>query len=289
MTGDAQLGRRRPRRQLRRRRRAATSSTRSATPTTGAWSTGTRSTRARGSSSARAINKHASPTLTNAYGTPSMWQPFRGRPGGAACTGCPTLTGGTYTGQWTGGVERRDQRRLHGLGRRVPARQRHRPAGPRAVREAGDLADRRPDPGLHRADADADRRRARAPSASRGQRRGTVTTSAEGRGAARRDHRRRRPCSRRSPPARRGGTVRRWASSTPPRRRARPDLPHPGDRPVRQRLRRAAGDRHHPGRHAAGVAVRGERRRRQPDWQWRLDETSGTTGLRPRRLERPRR
>ena len=41
-----------------------------------------------------------------------------------------------------GCVERRQQRRLHRPRRRVPARQRRQPVRPRALREAGDLADR---------------------------------------------------------------------------------------------------------------------------------------------------
>ncbi len=46
-----------------------------------------------------AINKHRSPTLTNAVGTSSNWQAFAGRPAAQPLHWLPTLTGGTYTGQ----------------------------------------------------------------------------------------------------------------------------------------------------------------------------------------------
>ncbi|MGZ4735392.1 MAG: PKD domain-containing protein [Acidimicrobiia bacterium] len=52
-----------------------------------------------------AIDKHRSPTLTNAFGTPDIWQPFKGMPAAQPLHWLPTLTGGTYTGQgqaaWT--------------------------------------------------------------------------------------------------------------------------------------------------------------------------------------------
>ncbi len=48
---------------------------------------------------AGAINKHKSPTLTNAYGTPGVWQFFPGFPAAQPLHWLPTLTGGTYTGQ----------------------------------------------------------------------------------------------------------------------------------------------------------------------------------------------
>ncbi|MGH8976966.1 MAG: cell surface protein, partial [Acidimicrobiia bacterium] len=47
---------------------------------------------------AGAINKHASPTLTNAFGTPSTWL-FEGMPAAQPLHWLPTVTGGTYTGQ----------------------------------------------------------------------------------------------------------------------------------------------------------------------------------------------
>ena len=48
---------------------------------------------------AMAIDKHRSPTLTNAFGTPNIWQAFKGRPAAQPLHWLPTLTGGTYTGQ----------------------------------------------------------------------------------------------------------------------------------------------------------------------------------------------
>jgi PKD repeat protein len=46
-----------------------------------------------------AIDTRKSPTLTNAFGTPSEWQPFAGRAAAQPLHWLPTLTGGTYTGQ----------------------------------------------------------------------------------------------------------------------------------------------------------------------------------------------
>ena len=46
-----------------------------------------------------AINKYKSPTLTNAFGTPDIWQPFKGMTAAQPLHWLPTLTGGTYTGQ----------------------------------------------------------------------------------------------------------------------------------------------------------------------------------------------
>ena len=48
---------------------------------------------------AMAIDKRRSPTLTNAFGTPSIWQAFRGRRAAQPLHWLPTLTAGTYTGQ----------------------------------------------------------------------------------------------------------------------------------------------------------------------------------------------
>ena len=48
---------------------------------------------------AMAIDKRRSPTLTNAVGTPGIWQAFKGRPAAQPLHWLPTLTGGTYTGQ----------------------------------------------------------------------------------------------------------------------------------------------------------------------------------------------
>ena len=50
-----------------------------------------------------AINKHRSPTLTNAYGTPDIWQPFMGRPAAQPLHWLPSLSLGTYTGQYQAG------------------------------------------------------------------------------------------------------------------------------------------------------------------------------------------
>ena len=47
---------------------------------------------------AMAIDKHRSPTLTNAYGTSDIWI-FDGMPAAQPLHWLPTLTGGTYTGQ----------------------------------------------------------------------------------------------------------------------------------------------------------------------------------------------
>ena len=47
---------------------------------------------------AGAINKHKSPTLTNAVGTPGVWGYFPGFPAAQPLHWLPTLTGGTYTG-----------------------------------------------------------------------------------------------------------------------------------------------------------------------------------------------
>ena len=118
-------------------------------------------------------------------------------------------------------VERRVQRRLHRAGRGVPAGERHEPAGPRAVRQARDLAHGRPDPELLGARADGDAvgfgHRAHRLEGGVGPRQRTVDLSRFC--AARRPRPRR--CARRSRPARTGGTGRRWASSTPPRHRDR--------------------------------------------------------------------
>jgi PKD repeat protein len=46
-----------------------------------------------------AINKYKSPTLTDAYGTSSIWQPFMGKPAAQPLHWLPTLTGGTYSGK----------------------------------------------------------------------------------------------------------------------------------------------------------------------------------------------
>jgi Concanavalin A-like lectin/glucanases superfamily/PKD domain len=51
---------------------------------------------------AMAIDKDRSPTLTNAFGTPDIWQPFKGRPAAQPLHWLPTLTAGTYTGQSQG-------------------------------------------------------------------------------------------------------------------------------------------------------------------------------------------
>ncbi|MGH8976535.1 MAG: PKD domain-containing protein, partial [Acidimicrobiia bacterium] len=48
---------------------------------------------------AAAMNKHRSPTLTNAFGTPSVWRWFPGMPASQPLHWLPTLTGGTFTGQ----------------------------------------------------------------------------------------------------------------------------------------------------------------------------------------------
>ncbi|HMC71480.1 MAG TPA: hypothetical protein VKJ07_20150, partial [Mycobacteriales bacterium] len=47
-----------------------------------------------------AIDKHRSPTLTNAFGTSSIWAPFAGMPAAQPLHWLPTLSGGTYTGQY---------------------------------------------------------------------------------------------------------------------------------------------------------------------------------------------
>jgi PKD repeat protein len=49
-----------------------------------------------------AINKYKSPTLTNAYGTSDIWQPFMGRAAAQPLHWMPTLSAGTYTGQTQG-------------------------------------------------------------------------------------------------------------------------------------------------------------------------------------------
>ena len=132
----------------------------------------------RGSSSApTAIDKHRSPTLTNAYGTSEHLACFAGLPGGAAAALAADADRRHVHRPGPSGVERRHQRRLHRARRRVPARERHRPAGPRAVRQAGDLADGRPDPELHRAHADADAAGPRHGARRLDRRRGTATTS----------------------------------------------------------------------------------------------------------------
>ncbi len=48
---------------------------------------------------AMAISKYRSPTLTNAVGTNPNWAPFAGRSAAQPLHWLPTLTGGTYTGQ----------------------------------------------------------------------------------------------------------------------------------------------------------------------------------------------
>ncbi len=52
---------------------------------------------------ALAIDKHRSPTLTNAFGTTSEWGPFSGMPAAQPLHWLPTIAAGTYTGQAQGG------------------------------------------------------------------------------------------------------------------------------------------------------------------------------------------
>ena len=47
-----------------------------------------------------ALDKDRSPTLTNAYGTPDIWQPFQGVPAAQPLHWLPTLSMGSYTGQY---------------------------------------------------------------------------------------------------------------------------------------------------------------------------------------------
>ena len=125
---------------------------------------------------AGAINKHKSPTLTNAVGTPGVWQYFPGFPAAQPLHWLPTLTGGTYTGQgqaaWsvaTNGdytVLGGEFPRVNGIDQQGLVRFAKRAISPT----------RRPDPELHRAHADADAAWAPARCASVGKRRGTATT-----------------------------------------------------------------------------------------------------------------
>ena len=61
---------------------------------------------------AMAIDKHRSPTLTNAFGTPEIWV-FDGSPGGAAAALAADADHGTYTGQGQAAWSVDSQRRLH--------------------------------------------------------------------------------------------------------------------------------------------------------------------------------
>ena len=62
---------------------------------------------------AMAIDKHRSPTLTNAFGTSGIWQSFDGRPGGATAALVADADRRYVHRAEPGGVERRHQRRLH--------------------------------------------------------------------------------------------------------------------------------------------------------------------------------
>ena len=259
LTGVHRLDRRRPRRQLRHRGHGRRRLHRSATRTTGACSAGTRSRTRISYQRTMAINKYKSPTLTDAYGTPTIWQPFQGTPGRAAAALDADADRRHVHRPGPGRVERRDdQRRLRRRGRRVPEGQRHRPAGSRALRRARRS---RPAPTRRRATPSprpCSTAQGPEPSASawtaawdrdnaKPQRRvlrGATTATSD---RPQDVHDRTRP----------GGTVRRSGSSTPRARRAEPDLPDPGHRSVRQRRHERAGHDHRPGRRAAASTVRG--------------------------------
>ena len=257
----------------------ATCSTRSATRTTGGCSTGTRSTTRTSTSGPMAIDKHRSPTLTNAFGTSDIWV-FDGMPAAQPLHWLPTLTGGSYTGQGQAAWSVEVQRRLHGAGRRVPAGERHEPAGPRAVRQAGDLADGRPDPELLRARADGDAvgsgHRAHRLEGGVGPRQRAVDL----RGAARRDDRDVDRAARRSRPS-----TNWW--NRPPLGFVDATAPPGSSQTYRIRVtdpfgnssRRPAGHGDHPGRHDRPPRRRTPRavQADKPAWQWRLGEASGTT------------
>ena len=213
---------------------------------------------------AMAIDKRRSPTLTNAFGTPGIWQAFKGRPAAQPLHWLPTLTGGTYTGQSQARVERRHERHLHRARRRVPARQRREPAGPRPVREAFGVAECRRDPELQRAHShrDADGSGRRAHRLDRGV--GSRQRAPEVRGAARPDHgdRDRHRLVRH----RRHDVVEPSAAGLPRHDRAagqQPDLPHPRDRPVRHLARQRVDDGDDPRRIRAAVDVCRNGARRQ--------------------------
>ena len=73
-----------------------------------------------------AISTQRSATLTNAYGTPDIWQPFMGRPAAQPLHWLPTHHRRHLHRSGPGRVERRDQRRLRRRGRRVPEGQQRR-------------------------------------------------------------------------------------------------------------------------------------------------------------------
>ena len=200
-----------------------------------------------------AIDKHRSPTLTNAYGTSDIWV-FDGMPAAQPLHWLPTLTGGYLHRSGAGCVERRQQRGLHRPRRRVPARQRCQPVRPRALREEGDLAVGRRHPELLRARDDGHavgaRDRARRLDGGVGPRQRAV----EGRGPARSDD---RDVDRLEDLPDRDHVVEPAAARLRRRDRAaglEPDLPAPHDGPDRQHARRTADHRDDPGRdHARAV------------------------------------
>ena len=94
-----------------------------------------------------AIDKHRSPTLTNAYGTSDIWI-FDGMPAAQPLHWLPTLTGGTYTGQGQAAWSVDSNGDYTVLGGEFPKVNGIAPVRARAVREEGDLADGRRHPGL---------------------------------------------------------------------------------------------------------------------------------------------
>ena len=74
------------------------------------------------------------PAIFTVGGGPTYYN-FGGEPSGTQLDWYPTFTEGTYTGQTPGGVVGLGQLQVHLLRRRVPDRQRHQAAGPRAVRD----------------------------------------------------------------------------------------------------------------------------------------------------------
>ena len=101
---------------------------------------------------ANAMDKRGTPGKTNAVGSYTDWQQFDGLPATQMLHWLPLVLDRHLHGEQPGGLERRGERPVRRLRRRVPTGERHQPAGSGAVRGQGDRAEQRRHRGLPRAD-----------------------------------------------------------------------------------------------------------------------------------------
>ena len=199
-----------------------------------------------------AINSTVSPTLTNAYGTNSLWDYFPGFKAAQPLHWMPTLTGGTYTGEgqaaWSVAansdyvVEGGEFPKVNNIQQQGLVRFAKRTIAGSNVDDIQNYTELTPTV----TDAGAGTRAHRLEGGV-----GPGQRQDQGRGAAGRDHRDLHgPQDLRDqrhhvvePSA--AVLLRHHGAG-----RVEPDLPDPGDRPVRQRLRRSPGDLHGPRGHA---------------------------------------